>query len=618
MRYVYDFDVGSVLFLGLTIFFYLRQRRLRNISDRIYTVMLISAMVAVVFDFVASAADAYALLHPRWFFFAVNILFMLGMQTCLPLFFLYAAVSSGAFRDAPTKRRILFSMPFLLTVLLILSSPFIPFGIFTIDGQNLYRRGPSNIVLYINMGFYVITGGVLLLKKGRSIQRLQRNVVIACIMLLFASVVLQVYMERYLLTASATALALTAMFYAIQSPVDQLDPVTGAFSRTQLPALLDDYHKRGRPCTMLLHLLRSFDEFTRLYGASAGNELLRKYASVLMRKFENDVVIYMDAGEFIVVRAGVVTREELETLQNETPAAIAADGKTVSANVRVGAVPCLSGDNPAACIRTADYMIHRLRISSSTDAPYADGSYKATSNAVMRVEAGVGRFLSERSHALKYSRILGADGNVAAEEARLKLPDVEGLPISYARFFEAVSKGGHVWRYYETLLSELENLSGDYGPDKRLCLTVLPALLVEDDSAEKLSKLLSLHGFPPSSVLFSMSETDLAPALGTIAEKIQGLADSGFLFMVDTFAEGYTDLSMLASLPLRFARLNESLVRDAQSNARSAALFSGLIGVLRDMNIEAVCPGVETEDERKAVLHAGAAYFEGAFTGGAA
>lgn len=270
MKYIYDFDICTMLFFGLTIFFYLYQKRLRNLQDTIFTAMLIASATAVVFDFLAAYMERNALLYPIWMLYAVNTLFILGMQTCLPLFFLYAVATTGRYKSMTRKKIIVLAIPYAVTMLLLFLSWFCRAGIFYIDTAHIYRHGVMYHSLYANMSFYVIVGVVVLLRNLRNTPRGKRNVILLQVGLLFASVVLQVRFPSYLLTASATALALTALFYVLQSPEDQINPLTGAFSRTVLPTVLQDYTDRNRDYTLVLILLRSFDELTRMHGSAAG------------------------------------------------------------------------------------------------------------------------------------------------------------------------------------------------------------------------------------------------------------------------------------------------------------------------------------------------------------
>lgn len=617
MDYIYDFDIGAALFFSLFIFFYMNHKRLRDMQDRIFTAMLIASMTAVVFDFAAAAMEYHAAMHPVWMLYAVNMLFIFGMQTCLPLFFLYSVAAVGKFKRLSSYRAVLAIIPYAVTMALLFLSPFTDFGICYVDADHIYRHGPTHMMLYINMGIYVIAGVVVLMRNNQTVQKSKRNVILFFVAVLFAAMVLQLAFPRYLLTASATALALTSLYYVLQSPVDQVNPLTGAFSRILLPSLLQDYIDRGRDYTLLLFSLRSFDEFTRLYGEAAGDDLLKSYAANLMERFSDDVVVYMDTSEFVVVHPGAMDREEAEALRADACDFAVVGDRSVPLDVRMGVVPYVVDEDSVADSSIADYMLREIRLSPGDELFFADEAYKKACAATMQLESSLNGFFSKRqqqSYTLTLTPILGANGAVAAEEARFDLPDEAAHYVSYGRFLQAVSQNGQAWEYYETLLGALTTRREYYSPARRLCLPLLSAAFIQEDAREKMSRLVAAFGFMPGQILFAVQESELAASFPVLSENMKAFVKSGFALMVDSFAEGYTDMSQLISLPLRYIRLHESLIKGA-GDARAAALLKGLLGVLADIGVSAVCAGVDTEAEARIAREAGAPLLQGAWMG---
>lgn len=615
MGYVFDFDIGSALFFSLFVFFYLYQKRLRGLQDRIFTAMLFASLIAVVFDFVAAAMEYRAAAYPVWALYAANMTFIFGMQTCLPLFFLYAVAVSGKFKYFSPARAVLAAIPYAATMALLFLSPFIRFGICYIDAAHIYRHGPTHAMLYVNMSFYVIAGVVVLLRNSHAVQKTKRNVILLFVAVLFTAMVLQLAFPRYLLTASATALALTSLYYVLQSPVDQVDPLTGAFSRTLLPSLLQDFIDRGRDYTLLLFSLRSFDEFVRLHGDAAGDDLLKAYSQNLMGRFPEDVVVYMDTSEFTVVRPGAMSRPEAEALHAGICAFAAVGGRNVPLDVRMGVVPYVVDENSVADSSIADYMLRQMRLLQSESLVFADEAYKKTCAATMRLESSLNGLFARNRMPVTLQRIADAAGNVAAEEARFALPEEAARYVSYDQFLQAVGQNGQAWDYYAALLGALASRRAYYGAKRRLCLTLLPAVFLQEDAREQMTSLLAGFGFAPSQILFAMGESEIAASVPVLRENVRAFAESGFAFMVDSFAEGYTDMALLASLPLTFIRLHESLVKGADT-PRAAALLKGLLEILANVGVHAVCPGVDTEAEARIALAAGASLLQGACIGG--
>ena len=79
--------------------------------------------------------------------------------------------------------------------------------------------------------------------------------------------------------------------------------------------------------------------------------------------------------------------------------------------------------------------------------------------------------------------------------------------------------------------------------------------------------------------------------LGTIGK----LKDSGFELSMDDFGTGYSSMNSLKELPLDVLKLDASFFRGAD-NGRGEVVVSDAIGLARDLNMQVVAEGVETEE----------------------
>ncbi len=257
-----------------------------------------------------------------------------------------------------------------------------------------------------------------------------------------------------------------------------------------------------------------------------------------------------------------------------------------------------------------------MRLSQSDKIIYADAEYKNASAATMQLESALDSYFSEnKSSALTLTPILDIGGAIVAEEARFSPPKSISQYISYSQFLQIIGQNGLSLEYYRAIFKYLGHRRKLYSDDRRLCLHMLTAAFIQEDIADKILELVYSSGFEPYQIMFSIDEADIALSLPALNNNIKSLANRGFAFMADSFAEGYTDMALLLSLPLSFIRLHESLLRDAVNNARSSALLKGLLGVLADVGTVAICSGIEDEHDERIAIEAGAVLFQGSYIG---
>ncbi|MEM6708907.1 MAG: sensor domain-containing phosphodiesterase [Pseudomonadota bacterium] len=77
--------------------------------------------------------------------------------------------------------------------------------------------------------------------------------------------------------------------------------------------------------------------------------------------------------------------------------------------------------------------------------------------------------------------------------------------------------------------------------------------------------------------------------------RIRGL---GISFSLDDFGTGFSSLAYLRRLPVSTLKIDKAFVDDVVQDQRAAALCAGIIGMARDLGIQTVAEGVETELQR--------------------
>ena len=87
----------------------------------------------------------------------------------------------------------------------------------------------------------------------------------------------------------------------------------------------------------------------------------------------------------------------------------------------------------------------------------------------------------------------------------------------------------------------------------------------------------------------------------------------GVFLAVDDLGAGYSNLKYIADLQPEIVKLDRSLVAGVTAKSRLDRLLRSLVRLCHDMGARVVCEGIETEDEYRAVVDAGANFAQGYF-----
>jgi EAL domain-containing protein (putative c-di-GMP-specific phosphodiesterase class I) len=89
------------------------------------------------------------------------------------------------------------------------------------------------------------------------------------------------------------------------------------------------------------------------------------------------------------------------------------------------------------------------------------------------------------------------------------------------------------------------------------------------------------------------------------------LRDAGVHIALDDYGTGFSGLGRLLQLPLTALKLDRSIVAGIGDNERSIALAKSTFTLAADMGIEVICEGVESEEQRSALLSMDGQYAQG-------
>lgn len=618
MNYVYNYALGSILFGSLTLIFFFREKHIRDFQDRMYTLLLISAYVAVVFDALAAMLEPIAFSLPRWIPYASNMIFLLAMQSCLPCFWQYSLFAVGKLRNYSYRARTLFCLPYFAVLLCLLISPFCRFGIFYLDELNVYRYGAMHFLLYVSSCFYMLISTGALLRNFKTVQKEKRIVILIFSALVFLSMLLQILFPRYLLTSSACMLAVSAVFYILQSPLEMRDPFTGACNRMLLPSILQSYHQQSASYTLLLFSQHTFDQICSVYGAETGDEVLRRLAESLQKDFPNDLVIYMDTAEFTVLCTRIISREELESINAARPRYIMTSGGRIPMELNIAAVLHDGTESCEVVLNSMDYLYHKLRTQQNSELMIADASFQLECAKQLQLEANIEDILKNGKPVLAFEPILRWGRVPCGAGTKLTVEHPAAGGIDFMRLFRACEQGGFAWRQLTLTLESASPYRDQFSADCRLFVPLSLFLFTNQDSLGRILDITRSSGFEPRQIGFYALESSVASSSSATLENLNQLAELGFAFCLDDFAEGYSDIALLTSLPLFAVRLSPGMLSLAANDMRQLKLLRGAVDILHTLGVMAICGGIDSTDDASVAAAVNITMLQGDFVYGAA
>lgn len=118
-------------------------------------------------------------------------------------------------------------------------------------------------------------------------------------------------------------------------------------------------------------------------------------------------------------------------------------------------------------------------------------------------------------------------------------------------------------------------------------------------------------GIPPEKLKLELTESLLAENIDAAIAKMRNLKDMGVRLSVDDFGIGYSSLSYLKRLPIDELKIDRGFVKDILTDGNDAAIAGTIIGLCRNLGLEVIAEGVETEEQRDFLARQGCHRFQG-------
>lgn len=112
-------------------------------------------------------------------------------------------------------------------------------------------------------------------------------------------------------------------------------------------------------------------------------------------------------------------------------------------------------------------------------------------------------------------------------------------------------------------------------------------------------------------VVFEITERASLDEVHDPRSRVAKLREMGFRVAIDDLGAGYAGLTSFAQLEPEFVKLDMSLIRGVHTSAVKQKLVRSMTSLCRDMGIAVVAEGIETVDERDAVVDLGCDLLQG-------
>jgi diguanylate cyclase (GGDEF)-like protein len=403
------------------------------------------------------------------------------------------------------------------------------------------------------------------------------------------------------------------------------DELTGLPNRTLFgdrveQAILAAQREQRFPVVMLLDVNR-FKEINDTLGHEPGDGLLKDLASRLRGAVRSNETLARLGGDEFGVLLPAASVDEATTLAGrmhdllEFPFSVGDFPLEVSASIGIAAYP-EHGEHAEALLQHADVAMYVAKERHATTAVY--DPEEDTNDALRLALAGELRraiedeelvvFFQPKAE-LESGRVLGAEALVRWQHpTRGFIPPNDFIPIAertglikpLSRFVLATAvRQCDAWR--------------GAGYDLHVSVNLTIPDLLDLDLPDRIAGLLANTDLRPDQLELEITETTILADPFCVRQVLNRLNEMGLRLAIDDFGTGYSSLAYLKRLPVHTIKIDRSFVMEMCADANDATIVRSTIDLGRNLGLEIVAEGVESQEAWDALRADGCTLAQGYF-----
>ncbi len=598
-------DIAALVLLTILLASCIIRKMTKDLSNRIFLIIIVCAIAAALFDIAAVTMDNVQSDQESWLY-TMHAGYLITHFLSAPLHLLFVISLTDTWNKLRKNigLQILLIMP--LVIMLVMFVVNANNGIlFSVDHG--YTRGPLFSIMYVMTILYVSYDIVYIIRYRRLFSYGKILAISAVIPISMVAMLIQLLVPTALVEMFGGAVSLLIVSIGIQRPEDYIDSFTllmkhSAYANDMKRAFYNDKQMK-----IIMLNIGNFRTIQSMMGFDSATLVLKNVADRIRevnRKMHGYAdLYYLDNGRFRMVFYGknIDNAEPVaEALNRELKEKKNYNGLDIDLTPFIVLARCPEEivDFKMLMIFGADFheKNHYTGQVMKAGELYDKNQLTIQNN----IDAIIDRALEEGSFQVYYQPIYSIPhGKFISAEALIRLFDSQYGFISPELLITAAERNGAIHRIGAYVFEQVCQFiaSDDF---RRLGLDYIEVNLsvaqcMNSDLPETLFAIMEKYHVPSDKINLEITETAAAYAQRVLSENLDKLTKAGISFSLDDYGTGYSNMKRVIQMPLKIIKLDKSFV-DENNNPKMWIFLENTVKMIKDMNMEIVVEGVETQE----------------------
>lgn len=399
------------------------------------------------------------------------------------------------------------------------------------------------------------------------------------------------------------------------------DPLTGLYNRRWLYSY---YNKLSKD----LHLHFMFidiDNFKRvndLYGHSMGDAIIMHVAGLIRDHVDRAHITRVGGDEFVVLIDGAYSAKDVEGFAKKL--LVAMD----ESDYRKDMMSIISLSIGIVLDQTANVSLDDIlyKCDAAMYQAKSDGKNRYVIYTVMEklfeasknIEAEMEDALKNREFKIYLQpKVNMITSNIIGAEALSRwVHPVDGIraPFRYIPLFE---KNGFIVQLDMYVFEEVCRLKSQWHKEELkyagipVSVNMSRLHLYKKDFCEQLRDIAAKYEVDTKELEIEITESVFLRDNNELIAVVERLHQYGFSVSIDDFGSGYSALNMLKDIPVNIIKIDKEFLKMSADDVRGKKVIKNIIAMCKDLKLDVVTEGVETEDQIKLLTSCGCEIAQG-------
>ena len=544
---------------------------------------------------------------------AFQFLYFFFHTALAPLFYLYALTVVGKFSGKRDSRLLRLFIPFYVTELLVLTNPITHF-VYHYDASYVFHRAWGEALVYAAAVYFFSMTMWNLLFSWRSLTPRRRQALLYFISITLTGVVIQLLFIQVKCELFAEALGMMGLLVSVENEDDIVETDSGFYNRKALRVDLDSRLSFCRTFYVICLKITNTDIIRRVTG-SANTDILSNTIADFLQTIVPRYQIYHPNPETFVLLVMDEDRNVAAQLARrvserfEQPWAYRDTEFPLHAITMYAALPDELHDTDDVFFMV-DHSVPRAVTGALLSGSDLDFLVHR-----MDVENAIRRGVRDRLFQVYYQPTYHLDGRLHGAEALVRLDDEKLGFISPEEFVPIAEQLGVIEEIDDYILREVcaflqSGVPMECGMDSiNVNLSVIQCM--RPGFSDHIYGIVDSYNIRRDWINFEITESVAAHDYHLLSDVVGHLKDSGFLFSMDDYGTGYSNMTSMFSLNFDIIKIDKSILWGAMESEQGRIILENSVQMIRQMGRRILVEGVETKEQLELLQELGVDFLQG-------